>query len=185
MYFQNKDVRSGVTAVVKGRRRPILVSIMLDAENWKIVFKVYAKHPISALTLAYQLIAIKQSLQRGHKGIPDATAGLDLAIKSLYSHTDFHKIGRKFYPRTIKGTLTPIFSFLEECGVPKSIMIEVRRQRGLETLKMIPALLERLYERGDEGFQVARTMLTKIYYWKDIHSVPADRKDQVFMAVIG
>jgi Restriction endonuclease len=73
---------------------------------------------------------------------------------------------------------TPIFSFLEECGVPKSIMIEVRRQRDLETLKMVPALLERLYERGDEGFQVARTMLTKIYYWKDIHSVPADRKDQ-------
>jgi hypothetical protein len=73
---------------------------------------------------------------------------------------------------------TPIFSFLEECGVPKSIMIEVRRQRDLETLKMVPALLDRLYEKGDDGFQVARTMLTKIYYWKDVHSVPPDKKAQ-------
>jgi hypothetical protein len=80
---------------------------MLDAENWKIVFKVYARHPILALTLAYQLIAIKQSLQRGSKGIPDAIAGLDLAIETLYPHTDFHNMGRKMYHRTIEGTITP------------------------------------------------------------------------------
>jgi hypothetical protein len=80
---------------------------MLDAENWKIVFKVYEGQPISALTLAYQLIAIKQSLERGRKGIPDAIAGLDLAIEGLYPHTDFHKMGRKFYHRTIDGTLQP------------------------------------------------------------------------------
>jgi hypothetical protein len=80
---------------------------MLEAENWKIVFKVYSRHPISALTLAYQLIAIKQSLQRGPKGIPDAIAGLDLAIESLYPHTDFHRIGREFYRRTLEGGLKP------------------------------------------------------------------------------
>jgi hypothetical protein len=79
---------------------------MLDAENWKIVFKVYAGHPILALTLAYQLIAIKQSLQRGQKGIPDAMAGLDLAIEGLYPHTDFHKMARELYRRTIEGTIT-------------------------------------------------------------------------------
>jgi hypothetical protein len=78
---------------------------MLDTENWKIVFKVYAGHPISALTLAYQLIAIKQSLQRGKKGIPDAIAGLDLAIEGLFPHTDFHKMGRKFYHRQSKAPL--------------------------------------------------------------------------------
>jgi len=71
--------------------------MMLDAEQWKIVLKVYARQPLSALTLAYQLIAIKHSLQRGQKGIPDAIAGLDLAIEALYAHTDFHKMGRKFY----------------------------------------------------------------------------------------
>lgn len=85
----------------------VLGDAMLDAENWKIVFKVYARHPISALTLAYQLIAIKQSLQRGPKGIADAIAGLDLAIESLYPHTDFYRMGQKFYHRTIEGTLKP------------------------------------------------------------------------------
>ena len=80
--------------------------MMLDSEHWKIVLKLYAGHPVSALTLAYQLIAIKQSLQRGPKGIPDAIAGLDLAIEA-YPHTDFYKMGRKFYHRTIEGALKP------------------------------------------------------------------------------
>ena len=80
---------------------------MLDSEQWEIVLKVYAGHPVSALTLAYQLIAIKQSLQRGRKGIPDAITALDLAIDSLFPHTDFYKIGNKFYLRTIEGTLKP------------------------------------------------------------------------------
>jgi hypothetical protein len=100
-------VRSGVAAVVKGRRHPILISLMLEAENWKTVFKVYARHPISALTLAYQLIAIKQSLQGGPTGIPDAIADLDLAIESLYPHTAFYKMGHKFYHRTIEGAIKP------------------------------------------------------------------------------
>ena len=80
---------------------------MLDPEQWEIVLKVYAGHPVAALTLAYQLIAIKQSLQRGPKGIPDAIAGLDLAIENLFPHTHFDKMARKFYHRTIEGTLKP------------------------------------------------------------------------------
>ena len=80
---------------------------MLEAESWKIVFKVYAERPIAALTLAYQLIAVKQSLRRGRKGIAEAIAELDLAIESLYPHTDFYKIGSELYRRTIEGTITP------------------------------------------------------------------------------
>jgi hypothetical protein len=57
--------------------------MMLDSEQWKIVLKVYAGQPVAALTLAYQLIAIKQSLEQGTKGIPDAITGLDLAIDGL------------------------------------------------------------------------------------------------------
>jgi len=41
------------------------------------------------------------------KGIPDAIAGLELAIESLYPQTDFHKMGRKFYHRTIEENLKP------------------------------------------------------------------------------
>jgi hypothetical protein len=80
--------------------------MMLDSEHWKIVLKVYTGHPVSAPTLVHQLIAIKQSLQRGRKGIPDVIAALDLAIDSL-PHTDFYKMGHKFYLRTIEGTVKP------------------------------------------------------------------------------
>lgn len=80
---------------------------MLDPENWKIVFGVYKGHSISALALAYQLIAIKQSLERGRRGIPDAIAGLVQAIDSLHPHTDFHRVGQKFFLCTIEGSLTP------------------------------------------------------------------------------
>lgn len=80
---------------------------MLDPEDWKVIFEVYAGHPALALTHAFQLIAIKQSLQRGPKGIPDAIAGLDLAIESLYPHTDFDRIGRECYHRTIEDKLKP------------------------------------------------------------------------------
>jgi hypothetical protein len=80
---------------------------MLEAENWKIALKRYEGHAVPALLLAHQLTAIKQCLERGRKGIPDAIAGLDLAIEGLYQHTDFHKMGRKFYHRTLEGTLRP------------------------------------------------------------------------------
>lgn len=80
---------------------------MLEAENWAIALELYKGHPIPALLLARQLIAIMQCLQQGRKGIPDAIAGLDLAIEGLYPHTDFHKMGRKFYQRAIEGNLKP------------------------------------------------------------------------------
>lgn len=80
---------------------------MVDPENWKIIFEVYAGHPVLALSHAYQLIAIRQSLQRGPKGIPDAIAGLDLAIENLYPHTDFYNMSRTFFQRTIEGNLKP------------------------------------------------------------------------------
>jgi hypothetical protein len=79
---------------------------MLDAESWNIVFEVYARHPALALSLAYQLTAVKQSLQRGPIGIPEAITGLDQAIEALYPHTDFHKVGRKLFCRTIEGTIS-------------------------------------------------------------------------------
>jgi len=80
---------------------------MLEPENWKIVFEVYKGHPSHALNLSFQLIAIKQSLERGGKGIPDAIEGLELAIAILYLHTNFHKLGQRLFRRKIEGTLTP------------------------------------------------------------------------------
>ena len=54
---------------------------MLEAENLKIALEHYEGHPVPALLLAHQLMAIKQCLERGKKGIPDAIDGLDLAIE--------------------------------------------------------------------------------------------------------
>lgn len=81
--------------------------MLLDSEQWELVLQVYAGHPVPALTLAYQLIEIKQSLKRGQKGIADASAGLDLAVEALYPHTDFHNMARTFFQRTIEGKLKP------------------------------------------------------------------------------
>ncbi len=78
---------------------------MLEPENWKIALKRYKGHPMSALLLAHQLMAIKQCLQRGKKGIPEAIAGLDLAIDGLYLHSDFYKVSDKLYLRRLEGTL--------------------------------------------------------------------------------
>jgi hypothetical protein len=80
---------------------------MLDAKDWEIVLQVYKGHPVSALGLAQQFIAIKQSLERGRKGIPDAIKAVELGVESLFPHTEFHKMAHKFYHRTIEGKVTP------------------------------------------------------------------------------
>src|SRR5690349_11016461 len=79
---------------------------MLDPRDWKAVFDVYAREPTLALALAYQLNALKQSLHRGPKGIPDAITGLNDAIRHLYTHTDFHRMGQYLYYRTIESTIS-------------------------------------------------------------------------------
>lgn len=80
---------------------------MLEAENWKIALECYGGHPIPALLLAHQLMAIKQCLERGRKGIPDALNGLNLAIETLFPYTDFYNVSQKLYMRRLEGTLNP------------------------------------------------------------------------------
>jgi hypothetical protein len=72
-----------------------------------------------------------------------------------------------------------VLSFLEDCGVPRSIMLEVNRmKRDSPTVKIIHHVLDRLAEKGSDGFNVSRTMLTKMHFWKDIHTLPSERRDQ-------
>jgi hypothetical protein len=70
-----------------------------------------------------------------------------------------------------------IISFFNECGVPKSIIIEIEKNKKQATLKTVQFVLNELFIKGEDGYNVAKTILTKIYYWKDIHSIPIDRKD--------
>lgn len=39
--------------------------------------------------------------------MPDAIAGLDLAVESLFQHSDFYKVARKLYQQKIEGTIKP------------------------------------------------------------------------------
>jgi len=82
---------------------------MLEGENWKIALALYGGHPIPALLLAHQLIALKQCLQRGRKGIRDAIAGLDLAIDHLYPTLTPTRSVRWSSPVTVEACLLPVF----------------------------------------------------------------------------
>jgi hypothetical protein len=81
--------------------------MMLDSEHWKIVLKVYTGHPVSAphsRSSTYCDKAISPARAQRNTG---RYRRLDLAIDSLFSHTDFYKMGHKFYLRTIEGTVKP------------------------------------------------------------------------------
>jgi hypothetical protein len=63
-------------------------------------------HPIAALLLARQLMALKQSLH-SHKGISAAMAALELTIDANFTHTDFYKVSHNLYLRRLKGIIKP------------------------------------------------------------------------------
>ena len=91
---------------------------MPDYESWEFVLYVYAKHPDAALGLAEELAQLKQFLQEGTKGLPKAIEQLDQAIKALHRHTDFYRVGEKFYQQRITGKLqTKHENLLRELGV--------------------------------------------------------------------
>jgi len=79
---------------------------MLNANDWKIVFQVYERHPMSAVDLARLLMQVRKTLQQRRNGKAEAIAGLDLAISELYPHTNFDSGGRNLYHRAIAGTLS-------------------------------------------------------------------------------
>ena len=58
---------------------------MVEAQNWEIALKLYEGHPLSALTLAYQLIALKQCLERA----------LDGTVIGMTERYDIHNVARE------------------------------------------------------------------------------------------
>lgn len=71
-------------------------------------------------------------------------------------------------------------SFLDSCDVPKALMIEVEAKIANKdhTIPIVLFVLEWLSQKGDEGDLVAKKIFSMMYYWKDMHSVPPERKDQ-------
>jgi hypothetical protein len=78
----------------------------LDAEDWEIAFEVNKEHPLSALTLAYHLMALRGYLQSEIKNIPEALAAIDRAVDTLYQHSDFRHVSHRLFRATVGGAIT-------------------------------------------------------------------------------
>ena len=73
-----------------------------------------------------------------------------------------------------------VLAFLRDCDLPQPLLIAVRRQQreGLPTIRTVHFVLEELESYGDEGWVTAKRILTKMNFWKDLKSVPAERRAQ-------
>jgi hypothetical protein len=71
-----------------------------------------------------------------------------------------------------------VLSFFKDCSVPPILLKQVKKEKeeGMATVKLVHLLLEELDKFGDEGWRVSKTMLTKMVYWKDLHSIAADKR---------
>ncbi len=73
-----------------------------------------------------------------------------------------------------------VLAFLEECDVPAAILVEAHHldRDNTPTIRIIRRVLERLSEKGDDGAYVLHTLLTRMYCWRDVHTLPRDRTGQ-------
>ncbi|MHC4122635.1 MAG: restriction endonuclease [Planctomycetota bacterium] len=78
---------------------------------------------------------------------------------------------------------TNVLRFFQQCGVPLSIMIQVKQKEVEPTIKLVHFVLDELSAKGDEGWTVAKKMLTEMYYWKDVHSIQSDRRDKAIASL--
>jgi hypothetical protein len=73
-----------------------------------------------------------------------------------------------------------VLSFFKDCELPKAVLTEVKKQQqaGVPTIKTVHSILDLLDSYGDEGWVVAKRILTKMNYWKDLKSIAPDRREQ-------
>ena len=77
-----------------------------------------------------------------------------------------------------------VVALLRECDVPESVMLEVARmKRTTPTIKIVLYVLDELASRGKDGFKVAQNLLTKMHYWKDVHTIEEDRKERAIKSL--
>jgi len=72
-----------------------------------------------------------------------------------------------------------VIALLRECGVPAGIVVEAERmyKDGDKTIPVIKHVLDRCANQAEEGVLPQRTLLTRIYRWPSLTTVPADRRD--------
>jgi hypothetical protein len=76
-----------------------------------------------------------------------------------------------------------VYSFFKSCGVPKPVLDEAKGVRHEPTIRIVRFVLDKLDDRGQDGELIARDMLTKMYYWNDMHSVAEERRDRAIASL--
>ena len=73
-----------------------------------------------------------------------------------------------------------VYDFLKTNQLPPVLLKDAKKlqQGGMPTIKLIHHLLNELEKFGDEGWVIAKRMLTSMYNWKDTHSIEAERKEK-------
>jgi hypothetical protein len=88
----------------------------LDSEDWRIALQPYEGEPQAALALGINLVELKRRIS--DLDMHDALEAIDVAIDCLYSHSDFHSVGRGLFVSAIEGNLTTDKeSLLRQLGV--------------------------------------------------------------------
>jgi hypothetical protein len=78
-----------------------------------------------------------------------------------------------------------VLSFFKDCELPKQLLAEVKKhqQAGTPTIKIVRLVLDELDTYGDEGWVIAKRILTKMNYWKDMTSIAPERKQQAAVSL--
>ncbi len=78
-----------------------------------------------------------------------------------------------------------VYAFLRDCDLPADVLQLAGRLRDekMPTIKLIHRVLGELDGLGDPGWLAAKRMLTKMHYWKDVHTIDADRKSQALRSL--
>ncbi|HZR58710.1 MAG TPA: hypothetical protein VFA74_17705 [Terriglobales bacterium] len=72
-----------------------------------------------------------------------------------------------------------VLSFYKDCDLPKPLLAEIKKQQAsTPTITTVHFVLEELAKYGDEGWVIAKRILTKMNYWKDMHNIPIERAAQ-------
>src|SRR4051794_27826390 len=72
-----------------------------------------------------------------------------------------------------------VLGLFKDCGVPQAYVVEAKGMYAEKkaTIPVVKHVLERCSGGGDEDTAAIRQLLSKLYYWNDLHSIKAERKD--------
>ena len=79
---------------------------LVDPEEWELAFEPYEEKPYAALTLGFNLAALRSELDSQLIKSETVMEALDLAMELLFPYTDFHNASFDLFLRFAEGKLT-------------------------------------------------------------------------------